>query len=472
MHLQFDPKGDIMTRTAPQGDFKDTLSGNSPKPVPTTAFEGNGISPLVAPGTPLPVPTAAFEGNGIVFHLYFGEYDNKQYINLNDGGWAVLEKTPKTTYDIFSSQGYFYVAVANGPYQGHYLTFNFNSYIGAYKTRDKHCRWTVNNNADFSGTVDHLGYPGMYAYSKGGINWLCCNGKNDAPRSVRILKYEKVELTYSQISFKASHNTYERNEPIAAQLTFDNEEPHQCGCMALEFDIWRHTSPYVPGESISDLFFTIGHVMPGEITLKRYLDIVKKWHTQVPNHLPVLITLDIKSSLGGYDNFHLQIDTYLKVHFGENFIFKPSELSSEGGGDLCRRVINNGWPKIKQMNGKFLFCLSGNPKWKSEYTQYDLLTDRLCFSDRDLEDNDETVTPPNTGHFVFFNFHIWNKNKDIWMKTIPPFAQKNLIVRAYEANSETNWNNCLKAKVSAIATNKIRDHSWARVSPVRPYKTK
>lgn len=278
--------------------------------------------------------------------------------------------------------------------------------------------------------------------------------------------------TYSQISFKTSHNSYDRRESTVEQLTFHADAPSKCGCMGLEFDIWRHTSPYTPGGEISDKFFTVAHTIPGNVTLEHYLQRVTEWHKINPRHPPVLIYLDIKSSHDGYQDFHLQIDSYLQRYFNANLIYKPSNFDGPVGTDLCQRVIASGWKDVDAMAGKFIFCLSGNASWKAEYATHDLLTERLCFSDVDFSDSEDGVKPPTSGNFVFFNFHIFHAHRKVWMKTIPPFTESNFITRAYEVDSSSNWGDCLSAKVSALATNKISNHDWAQVSTFSAYVSK
>ncbi len=280
-------------------------------------------------------------------------------------------------------------------------------------------------------------------------------------------------LGFDKIIFKASHNSYERDETLSEQLKFNSNKPYNCGCMGLELDIWRHSSAYTPSQSINKNYFTVSHTTPGSTTLSSYFNQILEWHNGNPKHNVVLITLDIKSSEGGYDNFHNEIDTYLKCYFNENLIFKPKQLIKNAALSLCENVINTGWPAISasELIGKFIFCLSGNKDWKSTYAKTNLNA-RYCFSDLDKSDSDDAVSPPIKGDIVFFNFHIYDKNKGIWLNTIPLFAKKRLITRAFIANSENNWNNCIKANVSAIATDKVSNHDWAKVSDSRAYRVK
>ena len=42
---------------------------------------------------------------------------------------------------------------------------------------------------------------------------------------------------FNQVQFKASHNSYVRDESLAEQMAFDDEDHWQGGCRGLEFDI-------------------------------------------------------------------------------------------------------------------------------------------------------------------------------------------------------------------------------------------
>ncbi|MEM1367617.1 MAG: hypothetical protein AAGG02_06255 [Cyanobacteria bacterium P01_H01_bin.15] len=254
-------------------------------------------------------------------------------------------------------------------------------------------------------------------------------------------------------------------------MTWNPNKPSNGGCRGVEFDIWRHSSPFVNMRSISEGFFTVNHSSPSSgKSLKYYLDQLIAWYKKADKvGGPVLVTLDIKSSNGDIAEFPNEIDTYLKCYFRSSLIYKPQDLYTDRNqhGSICERVIRGGWP-VPKNETYFIFCLSGTPAWKYFYAAQDPLS-RLCFSDFDRPDNDPSVSPPEQGNFVFFNFNIHNSNRNIWMKTIPPFARKNLIVRAYVANSNENFSNCKTAGVSAIATDKISNHSWADVSDINPY---
>lgn len=282
------------------------------------------------------------------------------------------------------------------------------------------------------------------------------------------------DLRYDQIMFKASHNSYERNETRGEQLTFHPDKPYNSGCLGLEFDIWRHSDIYTPGQSIPETYFTVNHVSPGKTVFKQYLEELKNWHNGLANknHYPVLITLDIKSKEGGYDMFHAEIDTYLKCYFDENLIFKPASLFDENKGyklnaSLADNIRNQGWPKIGNMKGKFIFCLSGNKSWKKEYAKE--VRHRFCFSDtEDINTNDLNIVFFNADISDFY-FTLFNPEKK---RGLIELQLKNFITRGYGANTKDFWNLAKSLNFSVIATNAVRDHEWAEITYNSPIKEK
>lgn len=266
-------------------------------------------------------------------------------------------------------------------------------------------------------------------------------------------------LPYSEVSFKASHNSYDRDETTHEQLVFHLNDPARCGCRGLELDIWRH-SDRVQG------FFTVSHTQDfGQEgpPLTYYLGLLLSWHLNNPGHDVVTITIDIKSSHGSYFTFPDEIDNYLREYFYENIIFKPSSVLHTDKYSLCRNVIEYGWPILGDMRDKFIFCLSGTTEWKNYYASLNM-HERLCFADQDFDDNDESFVPPSDGNFVFFNTNIFSDHHDTWKVTIPKFKPRHLIVRAYEIDGQQLWDRSLSAGVSILATNEVSGRSWAKVA--------
>lgn len=167
---------------------------------------------------------------------------------------------------------------------------------------------------------------------------------------------------YNKITFKGSHNSYERRESITQQLTHykkNGKTSYNGNCMALEFDIWRHTKPIRNGRVDSGLW-TVNHLVNTGPKLSRYLNELMDWHNRTPNHHPIMIKLDVKSKNGGYQNFHDQIDVYLKNHFNQNLIYKPKNLFKNNQISLVENIQRSDWPTVNELRGKFIFVLTGN----------------------------------------------------------------------------------------------------------------
>jgi hypothetical protein len=97
-----------------------------------------------------------------------------QYVNIDSSGWARIDTSAITKYICVPYYDYFYVVVASGDWKGYYLSFNRNSYVGAYSSWNNARYWSVE-------PLNCSPYPGMYPYTRSvGYTYLCCNGVADA----------------------------------------------------------------------------------------------------------------------------------------------------------------------------------------------------------------------------------------------------------------------------------------------------
>lgn len=103
--------------------------------------------------------------------------ESGKFININYEGWATIAPTKETEYLLVPYDTQYYIVVANSRWSGYYLSYNNQFYVGAYKNWLDARWWTVD-------PVDCSRYPGLYPYN----NYLCCNGKADAPDKVIIVE--------------------------------------------------------------------------------------------------------------------------------------------------------------------------------------------------------------------------------------------------------------------------------------------
>ena len=259
--------------------------------------------------------------------------------------------------------------------------------------------------------------------------------------------------------FKASHNSYQRDETISEQLTFHPSDASNCGCRGLELDIWRHDED----PTMNPGLFTISHLVGflGGDTLKDWLDKVLSWHRSNPNHDLVWIMLDIKSSDGESSTFPDEIDGYLTNYFGTELIASPKVLfPSLSDSNPIGNIVNaKGWATLGSLANKFVFCLSGTEEWKKVYVNKSP-SSRLCLADCGDDKNLSNTR-------VVYNVKAGKGKKD----TLKALIQKNIFIRIYDADSEGDWNDAIKMGANMVATDKVSGHSWAKVSSNSPFNT-
>jgi len=175
---------------------------------------------------------------------------------------------------------------------------------------------------------------------------------------------KREELRYNQIQQKASHNSYQRREPILTQL-----KDFKIRC--LEFDI--HSRPSAPAGD-----WWVYHNKKGDATvcsrLSECFAAVAQFHQAEPEHEVLTIFFDV-DGLGAPG--HKKSDFYEEIEkiFPNPSILKPGDLMAAcpGAKNLQESVTQPGcgWPRLKDLKGKFIFVISGG---KSSFAipSYDL----------------------------------------------------------------------------------------------------
>lgn len=266
-------------------------------------------------------------------------------------------------------------------------------------------------------------------------------------------------LGYDYVAFKASHNSYDRDETIVEQLRWNDAKRYNGGCRSVEFDIVRHSDG---SHGANASYFQVSHDQGGEGTyLSDYLAELNAFHTEDAGHGPVMVCLDIKSKEGDVTVFPDEIDTYLATHFNRTLIFTPGQIIADASKDLVANLKQHGWPLLSDLTGKFIFCLAGNEGWKSYYAD-DMPTIRLCFADLDMEVNPlYPFAPLVTGNRAIINLHLYSDQYALWSVLVPGLRSQRLVVRGWVINGSDLWKKAQAAGVNALATDKISGNEWA-----------
>jgi hypothetical protein len=217
------------------------------------------------------------------------------------------------------------------------------------------------------------------------------------------------ETPINQFQVIGSHNSYKQAidkhlldtlkvlYPWANELEYSHISlPDQLslGLRNLEIDIYADTQggrfahpkgfSMIPGQSpynadgvMNRPGFKIFHVTEIDFrsscpTLKICLQQLKKWSDSHPNHFPVFITLEAKENSqkeveegrsSPTENFtpklFAELDSIILAELGKEKVITPDFVRGNSE-TLNKAITQQGWPKLNQVKGKFLFILDDN----------------------------------------------------------------------------------------------------------------
>lgn len=261
-------------------------------------------------------------------------------------------------------------------------------------------------------------------------------------------------LRYNEVSFKASHNSYDRDETLVEQLHWDARDPAQGGCRGLELDI---------NQSDEGNYWSVGHVggySSSERQLSQFLNELRVWAEQDHRHDVVTLYLDLKEVHEGFED---GLDQYISQYLSRP-IYRPGELMG-GQSSVPNGARTYGWPTLESLRGKFIIVISGDSDAKLAYSN-DNPRERLCFADKD-RDQDEA---PESNTRVFFNYHLYENDQDEWGPVFEGQATNPASVcRGYVINEGDFWGEVLAAGCNILATDRVKGHGWAKVNSAAPF---
>ncbi|MFL5381082.1 MAG: Ca2+-dependent phosphoinositide-specific phospholipase C [Longimicrobiaceae bacterium] len=264
-------------------------------------------------------------------------------------------------------------------------------------------------------------------------------------------KYQ--DLRYNEVSFKAAHNSYQRDETLVEQIAWHPNDPSDAGCRAVELDI---------SQSDNGLEWSVGHDAGYETNyrqLSQFLAELRAWGMNHPGHDVITVYLDLKHV--ATDSFPDQLDQYIRDYLSDcrqTPVYTPGELMRDAPS-VPDGAQKYGWPTLGELCDRFIICVTGNAGDKATYAATDP-KNRLCFADKD-QDADEA---PSSDDRVFFNYHLYSDDKNEWCPVFKDAAgRRDAIIRGYVLNGEELWSNALDCGCHALATDKIKHYGWAKV---------
>jgi Phosphoinositide phospholipase C, Ca2+-dependent len=263
-----------------------------------------------------------------------------------------------------------------------------------------------------------------------------------------------LQLRYNEVSFKAAHNSYQRDETLVEQLAWHPSNPAVGGCRGVELDV---------SQSSNGQEWSVGHDAGYRTTfrqLSQFLAELRAWGRNNPGHDVITVYLDLKQ-VKTAASFPDQLDGYIRgfmADCGTVPVFSPAELWG-ATNTLPQAARYYGWPTLGELRDRFIFVLTGVESAKQVYASTSPHA-RLCFCDRDRNQNWQPVSADR----VFFNYHLFWDQRNSWCPIFQAAApRRDAIIRGYELNGQDLWNRALSCGCHALATNRIKGTSWAKV---------
>ncbi len=199
------------------------------------------------------------------------------------------------------------------------------------------------------------------------------------------------DLRLNQIQVKGTHNSYHQQSLIAWHASHNYthlplaEQLEQRGMRAFELDVHRPLF----GQDLEVYHIT---TVDSKTTCKRFKDCLgtlKNWSDQHPNHVTIFIWIEVKDATGGlkFDNFD-RVDTEIREVLGDRLL-TPDDLQG-AYPTLQEAVQTEGWPRVDDARGKFVFMLDNDDRTPDVYLRNNSLQGRVMFP----RANESTLNSP------------------------------------------------------------------------------
>jgi hypothetical protein len=287
------------------------------------------------------------------------------------------------------------------------------------------------------------------------------------------LPAQTASPAYNKSQQKGSHNTEQRDETLPDALKFDHDNPYQGGVRNLEFDLVLSNVYLGPDDDWPSTLQHGGAYDWKKATLRDALLILHNWHLANPGHDVVTVSLDLKGADGDDSTYARKIEQTFTETLGAGNLYTPGMLQGNAA-TLLAGARAQGWPTIDRLKNKFILVFTGedsNAKVarRRAYLSQDT-KQRLAFVDIDQRTagNDPSKPPYTDGDRVFISIAYGSSG---WCDLATRAqAAGGFATRAYTLNSESDWNTARRAALNILATDKVRNHSWAKVgdAPIVP----
>jgi hypothetical protein len=244
------------------------------------------------------------------------------------------------------------------------------------------------------------------------------------------------DLRYDQVAFRGVHNSIDKRFSVVEQLEGSGGVVGRC--TALELDLHQAPDAWT---------WEVKHLAGDEPTpLDDVLDDIVGWSDANPGHRVVTVHLDLKNAPMGDADFARELDRLLVDAFGAGRIYAPGDVIGDQP-DLVRAAKAGGWATMAELEGRFVFCLSGNGGRKKHYSEHDPKA-RRCFADFP-----GSRGPSRRGHRVFANLfceaHHFRENLRRLVR------RAGFITRAYAVNQRGVWDTAMEEGLNIVSSDEL-----------------
>ena len=257
------------------------------------------------------------------------------------------------------------------------------------------------------------------------------------PATTTTTKPPAPVLRYRDVQQKASHNSYDRTEPLVDQLVYDRVR-------TLELDVWPDAAAGA---------WNVRHDSGGSSScgaLTTCLRQLAGFHKATVGHEPVTVWIESKSSSWGTGHGPAEFDAAITAAVGRSAIFTPADLLAACPGATTLYGAISGtchWPAVADLHDKFLFVINGSDAPYAASAP----SGRLAFV---AQEGSLSTPAAKSGNNVFVNLE-YGARTSATPSVVAADHAAGFITRTWVTDDASSWNTTIGWGTNQPATNEI-----------------
>ena len=231
------------------------------------------------------------------------------------------------------------------------------------------------------------------------------------------------------------------NNPLGLQVIED----------ASSFDVQKMNKPGMKVFHVQDIDFRSHYSLFSEALVE-----IKEWSDKHPEHIPIIITMNLKDEVIEWPGFQSplpfsidaldSVDNEILSVLNWDRLIHP-DLVKATYPTLEEGIIENGWPLLNDVRGKFLFVLDAGESINNLYTDgHPSLTGRVMFI------NSKEGTPEAAFRIINNPFISFNKIQELVKKGYMVRTRSDANTIEARNNDYSRWFKALESGAQVITT--------------------